>query len=196
MIHMTFKTLRKSIPYLPALLLWVFVCVLVLEDSGHTWLLLGLSCGPSLTSFKLCYEKHGTHPFLILSASDTKPGQIFCRGFLRSGHDVTLCCFGLLLTLLFFPTCRPPQTLSRSACLSASVTSPSHRGSSPSMTALLWSSCLAACRELTPMTPYNLKLFSLSDCPTLFILHPSISLPLFCLSSVCLSIFSWVHCCF
>lgn len=114
---------------------------------------------PSPTSCKLCYEKHGPHPFLILPASDAKPGQIFCWGFLCPARDVTvLFWFFLLLLLLlmlsFFLSCRP-QTLSRSLCRSASATSPSRRGTSPSTTAPLWSSCPAACRELTSAAPPN-----------------------------------------
>lgn len=60
----------------------------------------------------------------------------------------------ILLMLSFFPSCLL-QTLSRWLCRSASAASQSQRGTSPSTTAPLWSSCPAACRELASTSPPN-----------------------------------------
>lgn len=52
----------------------VYVCTLRPEDSGCTWLPLG-PCASAVWTFShirsLCFEKHGSHPFLILSQSET-----------------------------------------------------------------------------------------------------------------------------
>lgn len=74
--------------------------------------------------------------------------------------------------------CSFPQILSLSACLFVLATSPSQRGISPSTTAWLWSSCLAACRELllpTHLLYTPLRIFFLTL--SFFIFSPSLLSP-------------------
>lgn len=104
----------------------------------------------------LCFEKRRTH--LRTSESETiSLAKSFQSPPPRSARwsGETWCHPHPLLMLSSYLLFFSPQTLSQSPCHSALATSPSQRGISPSTTARLWSTCLAACREL-PLLIYQL----------------------------------------
>lgn len=141
---------------------------------------------PSSTSSH-CFEKHHTHPFShCLWIRGYKPGQIFSEACLLCPvlrWNMMLLCVSAYTHAVFLSVFCSPQTLLQSPCLSVLAMSPSQQGISPSMTARLLSSCLAACRELptddlsallpmcsTHCTPYNQVCLRLFPFCTLFIL--------------------------
>ncbi len=116
----------------------VYVCMLRPQDSGCTWLPLGLCFGRLDQTFSyilsLCFEKHCADPSLIFSESKTKSLTKYfqrpARSALCSGETL----FSALPHAVLLPVFASPQTLSQSPCIFASATSLSRRGISPSMT--------------------------------------------------------------
>lgn len=93
----------------------IYFSTLQPEDSGCTWLPLGL-CASAVWTFShirsLCFEKHGSHPFLILSQSETislakyslRPAPLslalrWCHSVPFSSHPHSVCLSVVLLRL-------------------------------------------------------------------------------------------------